>query len=145
MSGQAASHTSKRPDFHGVRVTPSGLLPSDLISPDGSSLEGMWADVKALFKISFRAAWRWCLPSLCLQLRACLPNSSTMAEQCWHWCGRHTGVPRRRATAIRTVLSSIRSPREDTGKALNHAPDSLSDTESRRACSTSLIASCRRR
>ena len=52
VSGQVASHASKQPDFHGVRVAPSGLLPSDLISPDGSSLEGMWADVKALFKIS---------------------------------------------------------------------------------------------
>ncbi len=42
LSGQVASHTSKWPDFHGPRVTPS-----DLVNPDGSSMEGMWVDVKA--------------------------------------------------------------------------------------------------
>ncbi len=40
VSGQVASHTSRQPDFHGASVTPSGLLPSDLERPDGSSLEG---------------------------------------------------------------------------------------------------------
>ncbi len=40
----------------------------------------------------------------------------------------HTGIPSRRPIAMHTVLSSMQSPKGDTGRALcNHAPDSLSD------------------
>ena len=42
VSGKVASQTSKQPDFHGASVTPSGLFPSDLKRPVGSSLEGTW-------------------------------------------------------------------------------------------------------
>ncbi len=55
VSGQVASHTSKRPDFQGARVTPSGLLPSDLTKPGGSSRDGILDDDKARFTMSFSA------------------------------------------------------------------------------------------
>ncbi len=29
VSGQVISHTSRQPDLHGARVTPSGFFPSD--------------------------------------------------------------------------------------------------------------------
>ena len=79
MSGHVASQTNNRPDFHGVRVTPSGLLPSALSRPVGSNLDGMWAADSARLKMSLRAACRWCLPSLLLQLRVCLPRLFTKA------------------------------------------------------------------
>ena len=86
--------------------TPSGLLPSDLRRPVGSSREGMWADDKAPLMISFKAVCLWNLPSLRLQLRECLPSLLTTAEQCLHVCAPHTWVPRHRPTATLTVLSS---------------------------------------
>ena len=139
VSGHVASQTSKRPACQGASVTPSGLFPSDLNRPVGSSLEGTWAAVRPRFTISLSAACRRCLPSLHLQLSACLPKALTSAEQCWQQCGPQTGAPRRRPTATLTVSSSIRRPRADTGKALNQAPDSMVDTASRRERSSSLL------
>ncbi len=142
VSGQVASHASKWPDFRQSLHLVSFNLTS--INPHGSSLEGMWVDIKALLMMSFGAVWCWFIPSLCLQLSVCLPSSSVSAEQCLHWYGEQTDVPSLRPTAMCTVLSSMWNSREDTGKTLNHAPDSLSDTESKLACSTTLTASLRR-
>ena len=140
MSGHIASQTSKRPACQGASVTPSGLFPSDLNRPVGSSLEGTWAAVRPRFTISLSTTCRRCLPSLHLQLSACLPKALTSAEQCWQRCGPQTGAPRRRHTATLIVSSSIRRPRADTGKAPNQAPDSLVDTASRHERSSSFSA-----
>ena len=51
-----------------------------------------------------------------------------------------TVVPNRKATATLTVLLSIPRPRVVTGNALNQAPDSMVDTERRRARSSSFSA-----
>ena len=140
MSGHVASQTSRQPDFHGASVAPSGLFPSDRESPIGSSLEGTCAADKLCLMMSFTAACLWCLPSLRLQLRACLPRTSTADPQSWQVWGPHTAVPKRRPTATLRVTSSILRPRAVTGSALSHAPDSLVDTESRRARSSSFSA-----
>ena len=42
-----------------MRVTPSGLLPSNLDKPDGSKLDGTPAVVKARWRTSLMEAWRW--------------------------------------------------------------------------------------
>ena len=62
-------------------------------------------------------------PSLFWHKRPCVPEASTCSPHL-HLCGSHNGVPRRSPTAIRTVSSSISSPRDGMGKALSHAPDS---------------------
>src|ERR1043165_9533809 len=41
VSTTVASHSKVRPPLHGIRVYPSGLLPSDLVRPDGSLTAGM--------------------------------------------------------------------------------------------------------
>ena len=56
MSQQVASHIKVRPAFHGAMVIPSGHLPSDLLSPDGSSEEGIFVDDKDLCLMLLMAA-----------------------------------------------------------------------------------------
>ena len=58
MSQQVASHIKVRPTFHGAMVIPSGRLLSDLLSPDGSSEEGILADDKDLSMMLLMAACR---------------------------------------------------------------------------------------
>ena len=41
VSTTVASHIKVRPLPHGIRVWPSGLLPSDLVRPDGSLTAGV--------------------------------------------------------------------------------------------------------
>ena len=67
-------------------------------------------------------------------------RASTAVPQCWQEWGPQTAVPKRRPTATLTVLSSIRRPRAVTGKAISQGPDSLVDTERRRARSSSFSA-----
>ena len=47
-SGIVASQTKGLPRDQGIKVTPSGLLPSDLDKPEGSRLDGTPAAEKAL-------------------------------------------------------------------------------------------------
>ena len=56
VSGQVASHTRGRPKLHGTRDMPSGLLPSNLHNPGGSSLDGIPAVVRARWMMSLIAA-----------------------------------------------------------------------------------------
>ena len=56
MSGQVASHTKGLPELHGANVTPSGLLPSDLDRPGGSSLDGIPAEESVRWMMSLTAA-----------------------------------------------------------------------------------------
>ena len=53
--GQGASQTIRQP-VHGASVTPSGLFPSDLKRPTGSSLEGTCAADNPRLMMSFSAA-----------------------------------------------------------------------------------------
>ena len=61
-SGTVTSHTSDLPWAHGIDVSPSGLLPSDLDNPDGSRVDGIPAEAIALYKTLLTVACRWCFP-----------------------------------------------------------------------------------
>ena len=54
MSTHVASHTRSFPHFHGTKVAPSGLLPSEREIPLGSSRDGIRDAPKALWMISFK-------------------------------------------------------------------------------------------
>ena len=69
VSLHVASHTRSFPSFQGTIEIPSGLLPSDLATPEGSKRAGIFAADSALWMMSFKLEcleWR---PSLHLQLR----------------------------------------------------------------------------
>ena len=92
-----------------------------------SSCEGMLAEARALWMMSFKAACLGDLPLLYIHLSPCLPKESTPCLQLQHLWGIHRGVPRRSPTAILTESSSRRKPKEESGSAFNQAPDSLRD------------------
>ena len=54
MSQQVASHISSFPFFHGTKVMPSGLFPSDLKTSDGSRRAGTLAETQDLHMMLFR-------------------------------------------------------------------------------------------
>ena len=56
-----------------------------------------------------------------------------MVPQLLHSCGRQSCVLSLRPTATRVVLSSKRSPRVDTGRAISQTPDSFLLAARRRA------------
>ena len=85
VSEQVASHTSGFPADHGMTDTPSGRLPSALERPGGSSREGILAEERARWMMSFKAACLDNLPLLYLQLKPCLPVESTSCPQLQHW------------------------------------------------------------
>ena len=84
------------------------------------------------------------LPSLFLQERGWVANSSTMAQQWQHECGSAKGRPSLRPTATRMVESNILRPRFTIGKAWSHAPDSGVETERSLALVISSVAPWRR-
>ena len=81
------------------------------------------------------------LPSLFLQERGWVANSSTTALQWQHECGCAKGRPSLRPTATR-MESSILKPRFVIGRAWSHAPDSGVDTERSLALVISSVALC---
>ena len=109
-SGTVTSHTSDLPWAHGIDVSPSGLLPSDLDNPDGSRVDGIPAEAIALYKTLLTVACRWCFPLFLLQESPWCARISTLTPHCQHTCGVQIGKPKRRATAILTVSSSILRP-----------------------------------
>ena len=54
-SGTVTSHTSDLPWAHGIDVSLSGLLPSDLDNPDGSRVDGIPAEAIALYTRHFNS------------------------------------------------------------------------------------------
>ena len=97
----------------------------------------------ASWYISFTASCCWCLPSLHLKLRACLPRMLTADPQPQEqkgW-GPRIDKPGCKHTATLTASSSILKPRAVNGKALSQATNSLVETESRRVYS-SLFSAC---
>ena len=144
VSGLVASQTRCFPLLQGTTVTPSGRFPSACSRPGGSRREGTFAVASDRCMMLFSAPWRWWRPWLRRQLRPCVARASTSKPQCWQVWGLHKGVPRRNPTATLTVWSSMRRPREEIGRASNHAPDSLAEHASRRARALGLDAVSRR-
>src|SRR6218665_646348 len=105
VSTTVASHRNVRPSFQGIRVCPSCLLPSDLVSLDGSLIAGMPA--------LLRLRWIMSLTLLCLARRPnpneqespCAPLDETWAPHA-HTRGSHMATPNRSPTATLTVSSS---------------------------------------
>ena len=64
VSVQVASHTRNFPcgQLQGTIDMPSGHLPSDLCSPEGSKREGTFEATKEQRMMSLMALWRGCLP-----------------------------------------------------------------------------------
>ena len=55
---QVTSHTRNFPCDQGIIDIPSGLLPSDLCSPEGTKREGMFEATKERRMMSLMALWR---------------------------------------------------------------------------------------
>src|SRR6218665_1473943 len=109
------------PLAHGTSVAPSGLLPSVLIRPDGSFVQGGSAFVRALHTKSLTAKCLADLPADCLQTSPWWPLGSAVSPH-WHWCGVHRSSPRRSPMATR-IASLLRSkPQFLTGIVDNQSP-----------------------
>src|SRR6218665_2271667 len=81
VSETVTSHVRHLPHDHGISVTPSGLLPSSLVRPNGSFFSGILPLFSALHIMSFRMLCRFCLPAFFLQARPWSPLASTLSPQ----------------------------------------------------------------
>ena len=124
-------HVSGLPDCQGMSVTPSGLLPSVLLKPDGSLTAGLLPLIKARWMTSFRLWWRLIRPVARLHERLCRPEASTSSPQ-GHACETQRLVPSRRPTGTRTASSSSRRPQAEIGKAFGQSPLCSGDTAVKR-------------
>jgi len=109
------------PDCHGIKVSPSGRLPSDLNKPTGSLVAGMPADPQALVTTSLSV---WCLamrPGASLHVKPWSPRASTWEPQ-RHTCGTHRLLHRRKPTATRMASSSNLRPHAAIGRAWSQSP-----------------------
>ena len=89
------SHVSGLPDCQGISVTPSGLLLSVLLKPDGSLTAGIMALIKIRWMTSFRLSWRLIRPVASLHEIPCHPEASTSSPQ-GHVCETQRLAPCRR-------------------------------------------------
>ena len=115
------SQTNERPPCHGIKVSPSGRLPSCLSSPEGSLTAGIPAAPTARQMISLKT---WCLailPGVFLQTMAWRPWASTKVPQ-WQLCGTHKLSPSLIPTATLTASSSRRKPQLAIGRARSQSP-----------------------
>ena len=77
MSAIVTSQTKQRPSHHGMRVRPSGRLPSDLSRQASSLVAGILALVSERSTMSLRWLCRVRRPEVCLHDSACDPLTST--------------------------------------------------------------------
>ena len=120
MSVTVTSQTKQRPSRHGMRVKPSGRLPSDLSRPAGSFVARILALVSERSTMSLRWLGRVKWPEVCLHDSACEPLTSTTDPQIHTW-GLQMLMPRRRPTAILTTSSSNLNPLEEMGMACSQS------------------------
>src|SRR5678816_842629 len=120
VSTTVASIVRSVEPLHGIRVCPSGLLPSDLVRPDGSLTSGM----PALLRLR-------CMRSLILLCLACRPNPSEHDNPCVpleetavphaHTCRSQMATPNRRPTATLTASSSSLRSCATSGRACSQS------------------------
>src|SRR6218665_759373 len=90
VSITVASHTRLLPAFHGIRVIPSGLFPSDRRSPCDSLIVGNPTFDKALYIRSFTTPWRATRPKPSWHDNPCTPLAVTgTRKRTYVVCGSH--------------------------------------------------------
>src|SRR5277367_6840317 len=77
VSGAVTSHVRHLPLRQGMRVQPSGLLPSSRRRPEGSLFDGRPALIKARWTRSLSRACLVCRATLRRHARPCVPLAST--------------------------------------------------------------------
>src|SRR5208282_310003 len=122
VSGQVKSQTRQRPWAQGRTVRPSGRFPSSRHSEVGSSIAGIFADVRARLMRSLTALWRTWRPADFRQSRPFVPELSTRWPQMHVW-GAQMAAPRRSETAIRSDVSSSLVPTDEHGTACKKSPE----------------------
>ena len=125
VSTMVTSHIRLFPPCQGIKVRPSGRLPSVLDKPDGSLIDGIPARVRARQIKSLMKKWRAVRPALRLQNKPCVPRASTKAPQGHSW-GSLRLIPSWRPTAILIDSSSRRRPQHYSDRAWNQSPLTLS-------------------
>ncbi|KAJ4430183.1 hypothetical protein ANN_22393 [Periplaneta americana] len=111
-----ASHKSDLPLDHGVKVKPSGRLPSERFMPTGSRMVGKPAEIRALLMMSLIMTCLENRPEFLRQLNPWRPEESTSAPQI-HLCGKQILTPSLKAIAILKDVLSIKVPMLEEGKA----------------------------
>src|SRR5664279_1016332 len=122
VSYTVASQTKHFPLLHGIKVIPSGLLPSCLLNPGGSLTDCIFALVRPLQMMSFISACLCCRPPTFLHDKLCSPRPSTIPPQT-HRCGSQIFKPSLSPVATLISSSDKRSPIAATGKACNQSPE----------------------
>ena len=144
MSTTVASHNKGRPPLHGIRVCPSGLLPSDLVRPDGSLTAGMPARLRLRWMRSLMLLCLACRPNPNEHDNPCVPLDETEAPHA-QTCGSQMATPKRRPTATLTASSSSLRSCATSGRACSQS-EACGDVEafslawSYGSCSLSSIA-----
>ena len=112
VSATVTSQVTHLPLCHGIKETPSGLLPL-LSRHSGSLIDCIFALVIVRHAMSFKMLCRVCLPEFFKREKQCSPRASIV---CPHWqkWGRHIVAPRHRATAIRMASLSRKRPQQTT-------------------------------
>jgi len=120
----------------GMRVSPFGLLPSDLRRPDGSLAAEMFAADRARQMRSFSPRCRADRPvPLYTKDRVDLWHRPILHVH-GHWCGSQMLTLSRGPTAMCTAVSSRRNPQFDSGSACSQSPLCGAVTANSRALST---------
>ena len=127
MSITVASHTRCQPALHGMRVVPSGLLPSALwlLRSEEAGFDQAAVDKVVDGSVTSSAARKRA------QERMCVPLPVTSAPHA-HVCGWHKLAPRRRLT---TTLIALRLSLRLHGKQPIQSSACWKDTAFRLACS----------
>ena len=120
------SHTKQRPSRHGSKVRPSGHLLFVWRSSQGSFVAGIFARVKERKMMSFKLLCRIIMSLLRLNDSACdlFTSIATPQKHVWGW---QISTPKRKLTAILTVSSSRRSPRNIISETLSQFALCLAD------------------
>ena len=122
MSGDVTSHATHFPVCHGMRVHPSGLLPSERRSPAGSFIAAKPAFVSDLWTMSFSKLYLMILPLLRRQASPWVPLASTRSPHMHEW-GVQRLQPSLMPTAILIASSSSRRPKAEIGRAFSQSPE----------------------
>src|SRR5688572_1606880 len=127
VSITVTSQTRLLPTRHGIKVRPSGLLPSERTRPGGSFTAGKPAFMRLRHMMSFIAPCLAILPKPRGQDNPWLPLTLTVAPHPQE-CGWQMATPSLRPTAILTASSLRRRPQVAIGNAYSQSPACCAET-----------------